>query len=121
MRGLEHYSGSDDGALYRFSLGVLAQASRNARSASAAAGAAARPGRSSRLRHLDHDKISAKLASELREHPLLLLPIEERRTLLRRAYAQADIGESPPDWLWNGMLGRKNAAVFDALLASYGG
>src|SRR5689334_9556798 len=118
MRALEHYSSTDDGASYRFSWVF----SRSVEERSIGFGGTARgAGALESLAHLDPEKISAKLVSELREHPLLLLPLEERRTLLKRAYEAAGVQEAPPDWLFNGRLGRKNAAIFDALLASYGG
>jgi serine protein kinase len=118
MIALEHYSTQDEGALYRFSWVF----SRGVDERSIGFGSGARGGAPlESYAHVEHEKISAKLGSELREHPLLLLPLEERRTLLRQAYSAAGIEEAPPDWLWNGELGRKNAAVFDALLASYGG
>ena len=122
MRAMEHYSCSDDGASYRFSWVF----SRNVDERSIGFSSARAAQALESLAHLDPEKISAKLVSELREHPLLLLPLDERRALLKRAYdnAQSEHGkvtEAPPDWLWNGRLGRKNAAIFDALLASYGG
>jgi predicted Ser/Thr protein kinase len=118
MRALEHYSASEDGALYRFSWVF----SRAAEERSIGFGSTARGGPAlESYAHLEADKVTAKLASELREHPLLLLPLEERRALLRRAYAAAELSESAPDWIWNGRLGRKNAAVFDALLAANAG
>lgn len=116
MRALEHYSCTDEGALYRFSWLF----SRTVEDRAIGFGARKNAPVES-YAHLDEDKISAKLPSELREHPLLLLPIEERRALLSRAYADSKQEESPPSWLWNGKLGRKNAAVFDALLSSCGG
>jgi serine protein kinase len=113
MRALEHYSSTHDGALYRFSWLFSRTLEDRAIGFGARRGAALES-----YAHLEDDKISAKLESELREHPLLLLPIEERRELLTRAYADAGVsGEPPPSWLWNGRLGRKNAAVLDALLA----
>ncbi|MDH5671653.1 MAG: serine protein kinase PrkA [Myxococcales bacterium] len=118
MRALERYSGTDEGALYRFSW-VFA---RGAEERSIGFGSAGRRGRAGEsLAHLEADKVEAKLVSELREHPLLLLPLEERRALIERIYTEADIDDAPPEWLWHGRLGRKNAEVFDALLASYGG
>lgn len=117
MRALEHYSTTDDGALYRFSW-VFARGTEE-RSIGFSSAAAGRSPDS--YAHVESDRISAKLTSELREHPLLLLPLAERRALLTRAYASQDIADPAPDWLRNGRLGRKNAAVFDALLASYGG
>jgi serine protein kinase len=118
MRALEDYSTSEDGALYLFSW-VFSRSVED-RAIGFGTGARGAPALDS-YAHVEHDKISAKLPSELREHPLLLLPVEQRRVLLKQTYAAASIDESPPDWLWNGKLGRKNAAVFDALLASYDG
>jgi serine protein kinase len=118
MRALESYSATEEGALYRFSwvfpggfddrsIGFDARPKRQSNSDSYA--------------HLEHDKISAKVTSELREHPLLLLPIPERRTLLRDAYKAKGVEGSAPDWVWNGRLGHKNAQIFDAMLANYAG
>jgi predicted Ser/Thr protein kinase len=118
MRALEHYSTTEDGAVYRFSWVFSSGVEdRTIGFGGKAAGAPT----SESFAHLDHAKISAKLVSELREHPLLLLPVEERRALLKQANLAAKIEDAPPDWLWNGRLGRKNATIFDALLASYGG
>jgi predicted Ser/Thr protein kinase len=117
MRALEHYSTTDDGASYRFSWVFSRSVDERSIGFSSSKAAAALES----LAHIDPEKISAKLVSELREHPLLLLPLDERRALLKRAYESANVNEAPPDWLWNGRLGRKNAAIFDALLASYGG
>ena len=118
MRALEHYSTMDEGALYRFSwvfpggfddrsIGFGAKQRRNDASETYA--------------HLEHDKINAKLASELREHPLLLLPLQERREIVRKAYAEKGVVEDAPDWIWNGRLGHKNALIFDAMLTNYAG
>ncbi len=118
MRGLEHYSLTEEGALYRFSWVFPGGFDDKS------IGFGARPKRpvsSDSFAHMDHDKISAKLLSELREHPLLLLPIPERRALLRKAYAAKGVSEAAPDWLWNGRLGHKNAQIFDVLLTDFGG
>jgi len=118
MRSLEHYSSTEDGAVYRFSwvfpggfddksIGFGARSRRIAGGESYA--------------HLEHDKINAKLTSELREHPLLLLPISERREVIKKAYAAKNIGDNAPDWLWYGRLGHKNAQIFESMLTNYAG
>ena len=66
--------------------------------------------------HLPDGQIDSRLTSELREHPLLLLPLQERRALL----AKLD-GDEVPDLIWNGQLGHKNQQVFDALITAYRG
>src|SRR6185312_2204706 len=99
LRALEHYSNVPEGALYRFSWVFPGGFDEKS------IGFGARPrkgGGGESYAHLEHDKIAAKLTSELREHPLLLLPLGERRELVKKAYADAGISESAPDWIWNG-------------------
>jgi serine protein kinase len=120
MRGLEHYSTTPEGAMYRFSW-VFARGSEEKSIGFSSAASASKRSPDASYAHTEAERLSAKLSSELREHPLLLLPLAERRELLTRAYASAGLDEGAPDWLWNGRLGRKNAAVYDALLASYNG
>jgi serine protein kinase len=117
MRALEHYSTTPEGAVYRFAWVF----SSSVEDRTIGFGSTRSGQVQESLAHLEPDRISAKLVSELREHPLLILPLEERRKLLERTYAAKGVKEAPPDWLWNGRLGRKNAGIFDALLASYGG
>jgi serine protein kinase len=112
MRGLENYSHSDDGASYRFSW--IFPRGRDGKSIGFSAAPGAIPGKS--YAHLPDAQIDAKLTSELREHPLFLLPIAERRRLL------TDIGVvDPPHNLWHGELGHKNQQIYDALLTAYRG
>jgi serine protein kinase len=118
LRALEHYSTTDDGAVYRFSWVFPGGFDEKS------IGFGARPrrgGTSDSYAHLEHEKINSKLSSELREHPLLLLPLEERRSLVTQAYAQQNVMERAPDWIWNGRLGHKNALIFDAMLTNYAG
>jgi serine protein kinase len=118
MRGLEYYSADEQGAVYRFSwvfpggfddksIGFGARSRRAANGDSYA--------------HLEHEKINAKLTSELREHPLMLLPLGERRAIIRKAYAGKGIVETAPDWLWHGRLGHKNQQIFESMLTNYAG
>src|SRR5690606_35118875 len=68
--------------------------------------------------HLPEENIDARLMDEHRDHPLLLLPKELRRRLLRRLLP----GENRINrWLWDGDLSHKNRSVFDALSAVEGG
>jgi len=118
MHGLEHYSTCEEGALYRFSW--VFQRGAEDKSIGFGARGPSVAARTS-LAHTDGDKLDAKLPSELREHPLLLLPLEERRSVVRSAYDAHGIKEAPPDWIWRGNLGRKNRDVFEALLTAHNG
>lgn len=113
MRGLESYSRTDEGALYRFSW--LFPRGRDGKTIGFSGSAAFAKGAS--LADLPEDQLDAKLTGELREHPLLLLPVDERREFLK------SIGAPAPgcDLIWSGQLGRKNRDIFEALLTAYRG
>lgn len=114
MRALEAYSSTDEGALYRFSW-IFPRGIDGKTLGFTTAGE--RPTAGDSYAHLPEEQIDAKLPSELREHPLLVLPVPERRRLLRELSADTFY----PDWLWSGELGHKNQQVFQALLTAYRG
>src|ERR1700754_3602159 len=116
LRALEHYSSVPEGAVYRFSW--VFPGGFDDKSIGFGRGQRQRSGTES-YAHLEHDKINSKLTSELREHPLLLLPLLERRELVRKAYEAKGVTESAPELIWNGRLGHKNAQIFDAMLTNY--
>lgn len=118
MRALEHYSAHDEGALYRFSW-IFPRGADGKTIGFGSRDALLGPGES--YAHLPDDRIDVKLTSELRENPLLLLPIAERRVLIREAFAEAGIEEPPPHALLSGQLGHKNRQIFEALLTAYRG
>jgi predicted Ser/Thr protein kinase len=120
LRALEHYSTLEEGALYRFHWvfpsrktvrGSIGFGDGNKAPASAGQSYA----------HLDDDQIDSRLVIELRDHPLFLLPVPERRAMVQRLYEAAGEKESPPEWLMSGKLSHKNQQVFEALLSSYKG
>ncbi len=113
MRGLERYSALDDGALYRFSW--IFPRGRDGKSIGFGSADGPTPGQS--YAHLPDSQIDAKLTSELREHPLLLIPLRERRELL----VQPGFDTQLPDQLWSGQLGHKNRQIFEALITAYRG
>ncbi len=118
MRGLESYSAEDEGALYRFSW--IFPRSGDAQSIGFSASNDAREYGGS-YAHLPEDRVDVKLVSELREHPLLLLPLEDRRDFVTELFEQGGVVEPPPDSIWHGELGHKNRQVFEALLTAYRG
>jgi predicted Ser/Thr protein kinase len=116
-RGVEHYSTLDQGALFRFSWIFPSQKTNRA-----GIGFGGAPGVSdltASFADLPDDAIDARLGDELRDHPLLLIPLEERARFL------ATLGLPPSyplsDYIRHGTLSAKNRAVFETLLAGYHG
>jgi serine protein kinase len=120
LRALEHYSTLDQGALYRFHWVFPSRKTMRGSIGFGGDGkASAADGVS--YAHLEDDQIDARLVIELRDHPLFLLPLQERLSLLRRLFDTYARGATPPEWLMSGKLSHKNQQVFEALLTSYNG
>ncbi|HLL23691.1 MAG TPA: hypothetical protein VK427_16245, partial [Kofleriaceae bacterium] len=120
-RALEHYSTLDEGALYRFSWIFPAQkASRGGIGFGGAAGQNLETIES--FAYLPDDVIDARVGDELRDHPLLLIPQDERQKLIDRLLGPEEQRKvQVSDYLRQGSLSPKNRAIYDALLASYHG
>jgi predicted Ser/Thr protein kinase len=120
LRALEHYSMLDEGALYRFH---WVFPSRKTVRGSIGFGGSNKPSAAegASYAHLGEDEIDTRLVIELRDHPLFLVPLPERRAMLQRLYEDAGAKEPPPDWLLSGKLSHKNQQVFEALLVSNNG
>lgn len=117
ISALEHYSRLDDGALYCFNW--VFPTSKLVRGA-VGFGAQERKVESlDSFAHLPDDELDAKLLVEVRDHPLFLLPVEERERLLERLWG--DEREPVPEWLRRGELSHKSQQVLEALLSSYEG
>ncbi|HEV7559577.1 MAG TPA: hypothetical protein VGO00_29075 [Kofleriaceae bacterium] len=123
-RGLEHYSSLEEGALYRFSWIFPAQ--KGTRGGIGFGGNEPALLTADSFAYLPDDQIDAKLTDELRDHPLLLIPIEERTKLVEKLVGTgAEPGHRDrfniSDYIRQGTLSPRNKAIYDALLASYHG
>lgn len=116
-RGVEHYSTLDEGALFRFSWIFPSQKMNKGGIGFGGTAETADAGAS--FASLADDVIDARLGDELRDHPLLLIPLEERARLLAGLGLPASYPLS--DYIRHGTLSAKNRAVFETLLASYHG
>ena len=120
--GMEIYSKTTDGAQYTFNWvfpldkitkGGLGFAGQNARG----------DGLNSYAKLTD-DQVAARIPSELKDHPFLLIPVELRRVFLERL-----IGKDKSDKLWpslpmvltQGDLNHRCKEIYQALLNSYDG
>jgi serine protein kinase len=118
-RGLEHYSTLDEGALYRFSWIFPAQ-----KSTRGGIGFGGNPtiDQLDSFAYLSDDQIDARLGDELRDHPLLLVPFEERQRLISKMLEVSPTRNfQVSDYLRTGSLSPRNRGIYDALLASYQG
>lgn len=120
MKGAEDYSQKEEGALYTFSwifpidtfvkgaLGLTSE--KQAQHLKSYA-------------YLDDKDISAILISELKDHPLLLIPTRYRRELIEK-YFENDprkLEQVKKSYLYKGDVSKRNRQVYDALLKSYKG
>lgn len=120
MLSTEDYAASDEGSLFSFSwIFPIDQFTKGSLGLSGAHSD----------RHLNsyaflEDKdISAIMTSELKDHPLLLIPIKARQKLIEDAFKKEPhrLEEIKKSYLYNGDLSNRNRLIFDALLKSYKG
>src|SRR5205823_13216777 len=81
-RALEHYSTLDEGALYRFSWIFPAQKSMRGGIGFGDNKEIGSLEHAESFAYLPDGQIDARLGDELRDHPLLLIPLEERAKLI---------------------------------------
>jgi predicted Ser/Thr protein kinase len=122
MRAMEHYSTLDEGALYRyhwvFPRGRGGDGARIGFGAGSGREDGPRAGES--YAHLDEGAIDAKVLCELRDHPLLVLPVALRQAMFTRVLG-AKAGDEVPSELWRGGACHKCQQVFSALNTAYRG
>ncbi len=120
FQGAQDYSQTEEGALYTFSwifpnenlvkgaLGITKNA----------------PGSDmNSFAHLEDKDISAILNSEMKDHPLLLIPPKYRQELLQKWHSpETKFFESlKKSYLYNGDISKRNRMIYDALLKNYKG
>ncbi len=122
-RGMEHYSRTPDGALYRFSW-VFPSDLYKRGSIGFGDRATTKSSRTLDLNsyaHLTGDSLEATLPGDLSEHPLLLLPRELRQQFFERIKINLPDGFVIPELLLRGEPGPRSHAVREALMLHYGG
>ena len=123
VRGLEHYSHSHEGALYKFNwifpvekylktgFGLTSSGGKELAS----------------FAKLGDDEIQSRIPCDLRDHPLLLLPADVRVKFIEQSFERTkNKGKgSPrfqlPDYLTKGALSHKSHQIFESLLTRYKG
>ena len=120
MLGTEDYCATDEGSLYSFnwifpidnfvkgSLGLSGHGSdKNLNS----------------YAYLEDKDISAIVTSELKDHPILLIPKKSRQKIIEDVFKNNPqrLQEIKKSYLYNGDLSNRNKLIFDALLKNYKG
>ena len=120
MRGLENYSATDEGMLYTFSWIFPID---NFVKGSLGLGNNTVSTDLNSFAYLEDKDISAILDSELKDHPLLLIPLDHRRKILDEFLASNPefIESIQKSYLYNGDLSKRNRMIYDALLKNYKG
>jgi predicted Ser/Thr protein kinase len=125
FRGMEAYSRTPAGAMYRFHW--VFPSERRLKGGGLGFGPRADAEEPATFAHLEGDALDARLSCPMKDHPLLLVPREERRRLLEercRPAAREGAGESDfvlSDYLRDGELCHTCRQVHDALLGAYRG
>ncbi|MHC4959538.1 MAG: PrkA family serine protein kinase [Planctomycetota bacterium] len=116
FKGLEHYSTTEDGALFRFSW-VFPRAETEG--SGLGFGGRGEEADVDSYAYLDVEEIASTVTSDLKSNPIYLIPTEEREALL------ADICGGTPDFphehALRGQLGTKSREIFEALLIAHNG
>ena len=120
MLAAEEYSQTDKGLLHTFSW-VFPMDSQVKRSLGLQN--IHQSGHLDSFAHLEDSEIAAIIGSDLKDHPLLLIPLQARQKILQQWFADEpkffhDIKKST---LFHGKLTTKNQMIYDALLRSYKG
>ncbi|MDH4467502.1 MAG: hypothetical protein QE271_05535 [Bacteriovoracaceae bacterium] len=120
MLAAQDYSNTTDGALYTFSwifpIDSITKGSVGFQKIE-------KTYKNETYAHLDDQEITAILTSELKDHPLLLIPIEQRRRLIDQQLADhpKHLENIKKTFLYHGDLSQRNKSIFDALLKNYQG
>jgi serine protein kinase len=126
VRGMEAYSRTREGAVYRFHW-VFPSERKLKGGGGLGFGPRAESGELASFAHLEGDALDARLSCPMKDHPLLLVPKEERRKLLeqhcrpssREGARETDFVLS--DYLVDGQPCHTCRQLHDALLSAYQG
>ena len=120
IKGLEDYSESEDGKLYSFSWIFPIE---NYIKGTLGLNSTIRDANLVSYAHLEDKEISAIMPSELKDHPLLLIPKEYRQDLIEKALVNNErlLESVKKSYLYRGDLSKRNRMIYDALLKNYKG
>lgn len=120
MLSAEDYSCTDEGSLFTFSwVFPIDQFVKG----SLGLGGAVADKNLNTYAFLEDKDISAIITSDLKDHPLLLIPLKTRQKLIEEAFRKepSRMETIRKSYLYNGDLSQRNRMIYDALLKSYKG
>jgi predicted Ser/Thr protein kinase len=120
-RAMQYYSTLDVGALYR--INWIFPSQKIAKTGIGFSGRDYAENAGDTYAYLPDELIDAKLHDELRDHPLLLLPPEERAAFIERILQASgrDKDFVVSDYIGQGRLSHKNRTIYEALLVNHHG
>ena len=121
--GMEHYSRSDEGAMYSFAWIFPSDKVVKGRLGFGASEDGTRPQAERSFAQLPAEQIDARLPCELRDHPLFLIPRRERVALIERLQEDGRLSKDfvVSRYLIEGDLSPRDRAIYDALLIANDG
>jgi len=123
MNAMERYSKNDEGANYSYSWIFPIERYTKGGIGLNAYGAN-QEGPILNYAHLPETEIAARLPSDTKDHPLLLIPVEHRRSFLEKLLGTekaSELWETMPIYLTSGDLSDRCKSIFETLLATYNG
>ncbi len=119
FKGLEQYSRQKEGALYRYR---WIFPTRKTSHGTIGFGARLKRDNLESFARLEDDQIDSSLECEVRDHPLLLFPIDERKRLIDLSLEKAGGGDVQiPDHFLEASLCHRCRQIADALIRTHGG
>jgi serine protein kinase len=123
QKGMEHYSSTSEGSLYEFQWLFPSEEYIHSQIGFGGKKSTSPKAPDKSYAALPGENLDAVLKCDLRDHPLLLIPVSERKKFFESLHSSGGLPlDFPiPDYLWRGELCAKCRQIYDALLSSYRG
>jgi len=121
-RGMEQYSRLPEGALYR--INWIFPSEKLVRGSIGFGDKLSAHGELATYAHLEPESIEVRLSCEMRDHPIFVVPLDERKKLIDQALKQAGLEGKDfilSDYLVEGELCHKCRRIYQALLTVHKG
>lgn len=117
IQGLEHYSSTAEGATYQ--MNWIFPIEKILKGGFGLSSERQSPQECDSYAHLPADQISARIPCDLKDHPLLALPVDIRMEFIKSL--PGPVQSNLPNYLLLGSLSHQSQQIFEALLTTYQG